>query len=251
MKCLNISVLLFFVYSFSVVYAQTVGIGITSFVPKNTLDVDGGVALGTYAGVNVAPVNGLIIPGNVGVGITTATYALTIQSPGAGGGNFISLYNGSGTRLTSIAVAFFTNTSGQFFLANSGPVDNAGNNFTVFRYNADANRIFFGTDGATNGYITSTHDIIFTVGHSAQTVSATPVMILKAASKFVGIGTTSPLSKLDIYTANGYQQLRLRASITPTSSADAGGTTGNVAWDTSYFYIKTSVGWKRMAVATF
>jgi len=66
-----------------------------------------------------------------------------------------------------------------------------------------------------------------------------------------GIKTNAPLSALDVNGANGYSQLRLRTSYTPTSSADALGNTGDTAWDANYFYIKTSAGWKRAALSTF
>ncbi len=48
--------------------AGNVGIGTTS--PKSTLDVNGSLAVGTYAGTSAAPTNGLIVSGNVGIGTT-------------------------------------------------------------------------------------------------------------------------------------------------------------------------------------
>jgi len=51
-------------------YSQSVGIGSSQFVPKSTLDVNGGVTIGTgYAGVYAAPANGLNVQGNVGIGV--------------------------------------------------------------------------------------------------------------------------------------------------------------------------------------
>jgi hypothetical protein len=63
--------------------------------------------------------------------------------------------------------------------------------------------------------------------------------------------TTTTTSKLDVNGSNGYNQLRLRQSYTPTSSYDTNGNIGDVSWDDSYFYIKTSNGWKRTALSTF
>ena len=60
----------------------------------------------------------------------------------------------------------------------------------------------------------------------------------------IGINNESPTSKLDIIETTGYQQLRLRTSYTPTSTADADGEIGDIAWDDDYIYIKTNNGWK-------
>ena len=54
-----------------------VGIGTTG--PLSKLDVAGGLALGSYAGVNAAPSNGLIVSGNVGIGTTTPASTLTVN----------------------------------------------------------------------------------------------------------------------------------------------------------------------------
>lgn len=231
-------------------FGQSVGIGSVQFVPVNTLDVKGAVAIGTYAGVNTAPANGFIVPGNIGSGpLTTLAHSLTI-SIASGSGNFMGIYDGSGNRLTRVTY------NGQLFITASAVVDDAGANFTVFRYGADANRIFFGAYGTAgaalsgNSYIISTHNIYFTLNNAAQTTSATPIMMLDGTTKFVGVGTTSPTSKLDINATNGYSQLRIETTYT-VPSGSAIGNIGDTAWDTGYFYLKTSVGWKRMAMTAF
>jgi hypothetical protein len=59
-------------------------------------------------------------------------------------------------------------------------------------------------------------------------------------------------SHIDINGLQGFSQLRLRTSYTPTSTSDANGHVGDIAWDVDYIYIKTSEGWKRTpTLATF
>lgn len=65
----------------------------------------------------------------------------------------------------------------------------------------------------------------------------------------VGIGTDSPGAKLDINGTTGYEQLRMRTAYTPTGTSDSNGDTGDIAWDDSYIYIKTSAGWKRAVLS--
>lgn len=45
--------------------------------------------------------------------------------------------------------------------------------------------------------------------------------------------------------------LRLQGTFTPASTADGAGVEGSVCWDDDFVYVKTSVGWKRTALATF
>ncbi len=43
----------------------------------------------------------------------------------------------------------------------------------------------------------------------------------------------------------------MRASYSPTSSADTNGEIGDTAWDNDYFYIKTNAGLKRTGLSSF
>ena len=55
-------------------------IGINTSTPVNTLDVYGGVAIGTtYAGVTAAPTNGMIVLGSVGIGSTSPATSLDVN----------------------------------------------------------------------------------------------------------------------------------------------------------------------------
>lgn len=38
---------------------------------------------------------------------------------------------------------------------------------------------------------------------------------------------------------------------TPTSTSDTHGDPGNIAYDNSFIYVKTTTGWKRSALSTF
>ena len=67
----------------------------------------------------------------------------------------------------------------------------------------------------------------------------------------IGLSNTDPSSMLDINASLGYNQLRLRTKYTPTNTSDSNGKVGDTAWDDDYFYIKTSSGWKRVALSTF
>lgn len=74
-------------------------------------------------------------------------------------------------------------------------------------------------------------------------------MILKNGwAQHEDIGATS---SLDIIGDNGYNQLRLRKSYTPSSSADPLGNVGDFSWDENYIYIKTETGWKRTSLSNF
>jgi len=55
----------------------TTGLGTTS--PKNMLDAKGAVTIGSYAGVNTAPANAMIVSGQVGIGNTTPASSAVVD----------------------------------------------------------------------------------------------------------------------------------------------------------------------------
>jgi len=67
-----------------------VGIGTTA--PLSKLDVNGGLAVGSYAGTSAAPSNGLIVSGNVGIGTTSPGGKLEVLTSAA---NVYDVYSDS------------------------------------------------------------------------------------------------------------------------------------------------------------
>jgi len=90
----------------------TNSVGIGTPAPVNRLDVNGSVAIGTYAGAHAAPTNGVAIAGNVGIG-TFSTMAklgivagtnqvgINIQSAGTAG-NLLQFTNSAGSSTFTI-----------------------------------------------------------------------------------------------------------------------------------------------------
>lgn len=97
-------------------------------------------------------------------------------------------------------------------------------------------------------------DILFAtsdlLSSSDNLQSSTDRWYIKGQTGFLS-NVPVPTSLLDIVSANGYSQFRMRTQYTPTSSADTNGEIGDVAWDDGYIYIKTPFGWKRTALSTF
>jgi hypothetical protein len=103
--------------------------------------------------------------------------------------------------------------------------------------------------GGNNVLLRAKNRLSFSSGDDAP-----QALLSEAGNLFIGpwtSGGTNATSRLHLKGANGYTQLRLEEAYTPTSTADANGATGDVAWDADYIYIKTAAGWKRSAITTF
>jgi hypothetical protein len=177
-----------------------------------------GISVGSYSGT-VPPNDGMIIPGNVGIGKTTPNAKLDVA------GNMLLSGDIAQQRL-GIGISGAGDIGIQ--LLNYGR-KHAGIRFT-------GNQLI--VEDASGGNVPSTW-------YSGSTLD----FIVRNGN--VGIGTTAPTARLHIQGTTGYNQLRLATSYTPTSSADPNGNVGDIAWDNNFIYVKTSVGWKRAALSTF
>lgn len=139
-------------------------IGINTTTPQNRVDINGGVAIGTYAGQSVAPANSLIISGQVGIGTTLPGALLSIANGAndpANYGNALQITNENGRR-QQIA-----------FIRNGFNVLSAG-------YNGTTDVWGFGQGNITD-------------------VSFNPNFFnINAINGNVGIGTVSPFEQLTI-----------------------------------------------------
>jgi len=98
----------------SIVLQQDSGnVGIGTSAPVSTLDVYGNLSIGSYAGNAIAPTNGLIVSGKLGVGTSTPWAALAVN-PVAGDTNQFVV--GSST-----ATSFIINSAGNVGVGTTTP----------------------------------------------------------------------------------------------------------------------------------
>lgn len=108
------------------------GFGLGATAPINLADVRGNMAVGTYAGVNTAPANGLIISGSTGVG--TASPGGKLHVVGTSFPVLFAEYSSSDTSVVNTSLKIQHTTSGNmldgfgsaaaFFIRDSAGVDN-------------------------------------------------------------------------------------------------------------------------------
>ncbi|MCL5667077.1 MAG: tail fiber domain-containing protein [Patescibacteria group bacterium] len=84
-----------------------VGIGVLH--PQSALDVNGGMSIGSYAGTNTAPSNGLIVSGNVGIGTTSPAAKLDVVTSSNNEMRFLDQMT-YGTASSSNATGLFLTT---------------------------------------------------------------------------------------------------------------------------------------------
>ncbi len=156
-------------------HAQSIGIGSSIFTPVNMLDVKGSMSIGAgYAGVNTAPVNGLLIQGNTGMGLTSPVYKLDVNGVIRNNADVISTSANTFRSIYGNYGVFDRNDGSDFYmlLTNAGDQYGSWNALRPFRINLPSGDV----------YINSNSTSIYS----------------RSSDGYVGIGTTSPVSKLDV-----------------------------------------------------
>jgi len=210
------------------------GIGIT---PNYGSSADGaGSALITFGSINAS------------IGVNKSDYhSIPLGS--------LSIGATSPGRITSIIdygsnPTYVTDGSGQVTI-NGGYRGILGGDSGIVANQGSYDFTINGGRGTGNG---AAGDIIFSTGNSLGSGTTMHTMTnrwwLKGGTGYLS-NASSPSSALDITGSNGYSQLRLRTTYTPSSTSDTHGNTGDFGWDDNYLYIKTSSGWKRTALSTF
>ncbi|MEO1435829.1 MAG: tail fiber domain-containing protein [Bacteroidota bacterium] len=178
-------------------------VGIGTNTPKNRLDVEGGIAIGsTYSGTNTAPSNGAIIEGNVGIGTTNPANTLDVE----GGIAIGSTYSGTNT----------APSNGAIIEGNVGIGTNMPNNTldVVGSVRVNDNDLFLrtGTDtnhglgwyGSTKAFSGFTLDGPVLYGFTGGALGTLNGGVRKTALTwtdlgYIGIGTSNPINgKLEV-----------------------------------------------------
>ncbi|WP_461346530.1 beta strand repeat-containing protein [Bradyrhizobium sp. USDA 4451] len=140
-------------------------VGISTTKPLNALDVSGGSVIGAgYIGTTSAPTNGLIVQGNVGIGVTSTSYPLYVMS-----------------------------TGGADAIRTDGPIVFSGNQ----KIRSNTGLSFY--NGTTTQPYQFANDAAVMVGYSSNSGSGTYPAGNLLISGNVGIGTTNPLAALHLF----------------------------------------------------
>lgn len=217
--------------------ATTTGIGAVN-TPVNTLDIFGGVAIGSYAsgygGVAAAPTNGLIVAGNVGIGTISPDAKLEIAgnvTAAAWGLNGIQLQGTAATYTDSSTAASGTATNAVF--TSFGQPTLAASNLTVTTTNAATVYIAAAPAAGTNQTITNAYALWVDAGTARFDGDVTVAGTLTGS----GSGTFGYFS-------------RSGTTITPATSGDSLSFPGS-AGQSQQFGLGATAGLDSLAVGHF
>jgi hypothetical protein len=237
--------------TFAIKMLSTGAMGLAGVTPLSTLDVFGGVAIGTYAGLNAAPSNGMIVSGNVGFGTNNPSQPVHL-SLNQNGSTWLEISNTNAGASSGVGLllvndgASFANIqllSSGTVVANGLFIRNVYNAPIVFQTNnAEAMRLTgagglnigtSGTDaGAKNlrveGSISTLGNLSVTGGTSNLTMSGNTITGGNAANSQLYLTSTSSGSPSGDLTAVRGTQLFFQNPSGGTTYADYSSTTANV-----------------------
>lgn len=188
-------------------FAQNVGIGVAT--PQNKVDVEGAAVVGaSYSGTNVAPANGMLIEGSVGIGTPSPSYKLhvrgtantaviTADAPITASGQVIKLaflntpLTQFNVQLQATAEDFPVTSAGLGFLTTSSSAT------TEKMYITGSGRVGIGTNIPTAYLQTWAGSTGATPHFHLQNTSYTNLMYVDN-NGWVGFGTSSPVGSFTI-----------------------------------------------------
>jgi hypothetical protein len=193
-------------------------LGIGTATPANTLDVNGAMAVGTYAGT-AAPSNGLIVSGQVGIGSTTPVANLDLNgslSLGSAFGTTMTTLNGTiNAAVTIITVVSTANYPSSGAISMSGSTE-------VMTYTGKTNTTFTGVTRGAYGTTASSHTTGATVYSMLFQVQPGSTSGLYTSSMTV-FGTGAMIIGTPQFPYSTGQALAIGASVSLGSSAVSGG----------------------------
>ena len=168
-------------------YNSDILVGIGTSKPQSKLDVLGGAAFGTYAGVTAAPANSIIVSGNMGLGVTNPGAKLELNYNSTG-----NLKIGDGNR-----AILGGNSAGNLH------IDAAPFPGKIYLNHYEAGNVIMATGGGNIGMGTLTPQSKLDVeggvsigANYSGSIAAQPDGAIIQGN--VGIGTNAPVSKLDV-----------------------------------------------------
>lgn len=155
--------------------------------------------------------------GNLGVGTTYPSAKLHAMQG-----------TGSGTNPVNSAVAFIDSNTSAFIQIGTGNYNTGGIYWGKSTDNDRGALVYVGYSNAMQFRTNGTYR-----------------MILDGSGR-LGIGTTTPTTKLDV----NDNSIRIRSSLTPSSNGS--GQKGEICYDTNYMYVCVATNtWKRVALSTY